>query len=178
MFPVRPAFAGLLEKLEIGAEAIARGAHADLQLASRPLSPETAAPARARWSRLRASWSASPTGRPLDAPGVDEVGRGRVWLGARRSRAGSSTSSAGCARRWCARRRSWEIDPNVDVSLVPYPPPKPLAEQIGELLGLPGARFLWPSDRSRPGCAPVERWLEIAAQREIQAVLPFSIEIR
>ena len=38
---LRPVLAGLLEKLEIGAESITRGAHADLQLASRPLSPES-----------------------------------------------------------------------------------------------------------------------------------------
>src|SRR5262249_7735144 len=38
---VRPVLAGLLSKLEIGAEVMTRGAHADLQLSSRPLTPES-----------------------------------------------------------------------------------------------------------------------------------------
>ena len=70
-----------------------------------------------------------------------------------------------------------KLDPNADVTLVPYPPPRPLAEQIAELLGMQARA----TAAERPLAAwlrPVERWLEIAAQREILAVLPFSIEIR
>src|SRR6185503_1455436 len=80
---VRPVLAGLLAKLEIGAEAITRGAHADLQLTSRPLSPAS----RERLRREVDSFYALfvkrvADGRKLDPPGVDEVGRGRVWTGA------------------------------------------------------------------------------------------------
>ena len=38
---LRPVIGGLLEKLEIGVESITRGAHADLQLSSKPLSPQS-----------------------------------------------------------------------------------------------------------------------------------------
>src|SRR6266404_1992490 len=70
-----------------------------------------------------------------------------------------------------------KLDPDADVALVPYPPPRPLAEQIGEMFGQLHAR----AEAQRPLAAwlrPLERWLEAAAaaDRSVLAMLPFSIE--
>ena len=43
VFALRPVLKGLLDKLDINVERMTRGAHADLLIASQPLSPETAA---------------------------------------------------------------------------------------------------------------------------------------
>lgn len=175
---VRPVLAGLLAKLEIGAEAITRGAHADLQLSSRALSPES----RARLRREVDSFYALfvkrvADGRPLDAPGVDAVGRGRVWTGAQAVERGLVDELGGLHEAVVRAKVQLKLDPNADVALVPYPPPRPLAAQIAEMFGQAHAR----AEASRPlakWLAPVERWLEVAVEREILALLPFSIEIR
>ncbi len=174
---VRPVLAGLLAKLEIGAETITRGAHADLQLSSRPLSPES----RARLRREVDSFYALfvkrvADGRPLDAPGVDAVGRGRVWTGAQAVERGLVDELGGLHEAVVRAKVQLKLDPNADVALVPYPPPRPLAAQIAELFGQAHAR----AAAERPLAAwlrPVERWLEVATEREILALLPFSIEI-
>jgi hypothetical protein len=59
---------------------------------------------------------------------------------------------------------------------VPYPPPRPLAEQIGEMFGALHARPQ-ASTRSRRWLRPLESWLALAADRQVLALLPFSVEI-
>jgi protease-4 len=173
---VRPVLAGLLAKLEIGAEAITRGAHADLQLASRPLTPGS----RERLRREVDSFyklfvKRVAEGRPLDEPGVDAVGRGRVWTGEQAAERGLVDELGGLHEAVTRAKVQLKLDPEADVALVPYPPPRPLVEQIGELVGLrpravaehPLAEWL----------RPVERWLAVATRREVLALLPFSVEI-
>jgi protease IV len=174
---VRPVLAGLLDKLEIGATAITRGAHADLQLASRPLSPGS----RERLRREVESFYALfvkrvADGRPLDEPGVDAVGRGRVWTGEQAASRGLVDELGGLHEAVARGKALLKLDPNADVALMPYPPPKPLAEQIGEMFGQlrihaaaegPLAEWL----------RPLERWTAVASGREVLAILPFSIEI-
>jgi ClpP class serine protease len=69
------------------------------------------------------------------------------------------------------------LDPDADVALVPYPPPRPLAEQIGELFGQIEARSAASGPLAR-WLRPVETWLAAASERSALALLPFSIDIR
>ena len=69
-----------------------------------------------------------------------------------------------------------DLDPEADVALVPYPPPRPLAEQIGELFGQIRAHAAAP-DPLAEWLRPVQTWLAAAAERGTLALLPFSVEI-
>jgi protease-4 len=175
---VRPVLAGLLAKLEIGAEAITRGAHADLQLSSRPLSPESRARLRRQVdSAYELFVRRVADGRPLDVAGVDAIGRGRVWTGAQAVERGLVDELGGLREAVVRAKAQAKIDPNADVALVPYPPPRSLAEQVGEMFGQLGARATAAGPLAE-WLRPVERWLAVAADREVLALLPFSIEIR
>ena len=117
-------------------------------------------------------------GRPLDEPGVDAVGRGRVWTGAQAAERGLVDELGGLHEAVVRAKVALKLDPNADVALVPYPPPRPLAEQIGELFGNVPMRSM-AAHPAADWLRPVERWLEVAARpREVLALLPFSIEIK
>jgi protease-4 len=177
VFVLRPVLGGLLSKLDIGVESITRGAHADLQLSSQPLSPESRARLRHEVDSIYELFvKRVADGRPLDAPGVDAVGRGRVWTGAQAAERGLVDELGGLHAAVARAKVQLKLDPNADVALVPYPPPRPLAEQIGELFGQ-----LHASAAAEPPLAqwlrPVESWLSLAADRSVLALLPFSVEI-
>ncbi len=175
---VRPVIAGLLEKLEIGSEVITRGAHADLQVASRPLSPESRERLRREVNSVYELFvKRVADGRPLDAPGVDAVGRGRVWTGAQAVEIGLVDELGGLHEAVTRAKVELKLDPNVDVELVPYPSPRPLAEQIGELFGQFGARRV-EADPLAELLAPARAWLAAAANRQVLALMPFSIDVR
>jgi protease IV len=178
VFVLRPVLGGLLSKLEIGVEAITRGAHADLQLSSRPLSPESRARLRREVDSIYELFvKRVADGRPLDAPGVDAVGRGRVWTGEQAAERGLVDELGGLHEAVVRAKTQLKIDPNADVALVPYPPPRPLAEQIGEMFGGLHAR----AEASHPLAAlvrPLESWAALAADRRVLALLPFSVEVR
>jgi protease-4 len=179
VFVLRPVIGGLLAKLEIGVEAITRGAHADLQLASRPLSPESRLRLRREvYSVYELFVKRVADGRRLDAPGVDAVGRGRVWTGAQAAERGLVDELGGLHAAVQRAKAKLQIDPNADVALVPYPPPRPLAQQIGEMFG---QLHIAAAPQPLAGwLRPLERWLTAAtgADRQILALLPYSIEIR
>jgi protease-4 len=178
VFVLRPVIAGLLAKLEIGVEAITRGAHADLQLASRPLSPESRARLRREvYSVYELFVKRVADGRPLDVPGVDAVARGRVWTGAQAAERGLVDQLGGLHTAVDAAKTRLKLDPNADVALVPYPPPRPLAEQIGEMFGQLRIQAQAPHPLAE-WLRPVESWLSAAADRQVLALLPFSVEIR
>jgi protease-4 len=73
-------------------------------------------------------------GRGLDVEQVDAVGQGRVWTGEQAREIGLVDELGGL--RTAARRAKLAagLDPDADVSLIPYPPPKALAEQLSEAL--------------------------------------------
>jgi len=178
VFVLRPVIGGLLEKLQIGVEAITRGAHADLQLASRPLTPESRARLRREvYSVYELFVKRVAAGRPLDVPGVDAVGRGRVWTGAQAVERGLVDELGGLRAAVAAAKVKLKLDPNADVALVPYPPPRPLAEQIGEMFGQLRISAQAPHPLAE-WLRPVETWLSAAADRQVLALLPFSVEIR
>src|SRR5215475_2899531 len=79
VFVMRP----LLDKLAIGHEAMTRGAHADLLLATRPLSDSGRERMRAEIDAIYDTFlERVSAGRGLSREQVHAVGRGRVWTGA------------------------------------------------------------------------------------------------
>ena len=116
-------------------------------------------------------------GRPLDVPGVDAVGRGRVWTGSQAAERGLVDELGGLHAAVQRAKEKLKLDPNADVALVPYPPPRPLAEQIGEMFGQ--LRIAAAPQPLAGWLRPLERWLSAAAtaDRQILALLPYSIEI-
>ncbi len=156
VFVLRPVVGGLLERLGIGVEPITRGAHADLLLSSRPLSPRTRARLRADVRGVYDLFVARVAeGRDLEPEAVDAVGRGRVFTGAQAREAGLVDSLGGLRASLRELKRAAGLDPEADVMLVAYPQPKPLVLQVRELLGLSVAR----AAREAVGLARLPEWL-------------------
>jgi protease-4 len=178
VFVLRPVIGGLLEKLDIGFESLTRGAHADLQLSSRPLS-------EASRERLRAEVASIydlfvervASGRALDREGVDAVGQGRVWTGAQAAERGLVDALGGLREASRRAKLELELDPEADVALVVYPPPKTLVEQFSEMLQ--GARAqLAPETPQMNLVRRLEPWLRAIAEGGPAALLPFAIDVR
>ena len=155
VFVLRPVLAGLFEKLGIGVAALTRGAHADLYLSSRTLSPESRERLRADVEGVYDLFvSRVAEGRKLEPEAVDEVGRGRVWTGEQAFERGLVDALGGLRVAAVEARKRLGLDPEADVALVPYPPPKPLALQIqealrGTLAGAPLAGLELPGSLAR-----------------------------
>ena len=137
VYSLRPTFAGLLDKLGIKVESLTRGEHADLLLSNEPLS-------KAAQERLQSTvleiydlfLDRVSTGRSLSIAEVDAVGQGRVWTGAQAFERGLVDELGGLHTAVRRAKRAQGIDEEADVALIPYPPPKPLVEQLGEIMNL------------------------------------------
>jgi len=100
-----------------------------------------------------------------------------VWTGAQAAERGLVDQLGGLHTAVDAAKTRLKLDPNADVALVPYPPPRPLAEQIGEMFGQLRIQAQAPHPLAE-WLRPVESWLSAAADRQVLALLPFSVEIR
>jgi protease IV len=136
VFVLRPVLGGLFEKLGVGVETMTRGARADLLLSSEPLSPAARAVLRRDVRHVYALFlERVAEGRGMDEEAVDAVAQGRVWTGAQALEVGLVDALGGLRTAVLEAKEVLGLDPDADVALVPYPPPKPLAEQIAEALG-------------------------------------------
>ena len=137
VFVLRPSVDGLLEKLGIGVESMTRGARADLLISSKPLSPQARAVLRDDVrSVYRLFVERVSKGRDLSPEQVDAVGRGRVWTGSQALDVGLVDALGGLRTAVIEAKQAAGLPADADVSLVPYPPPRPLAAQIAEAFGL------------------------------------------
>lgn len=137
VFVLRPILAGLLENLGIGVEAMTRGEHADLLLASRPLSARTRRRLRADVRVVYETFVGRvATGRELAPEAVDGIGQGRVWTGAQASEIGLVDVLGGLRTAVLEAKDAVGLDADADVVLVSYPLPKSLAEQISDAFGV------------------------------------------
>ncbi len=135
VFLIRPVLAGLFEKLEIGVEALTRGKHADLLVASRPLSPGTRARLRVEVESIYDLFvDRVAAGRNLERERVNEVGRGRVWTGEQAAARGLVDEIGGLRAAVAHARSALGLAPDADVELIPFPKPKSLLAQLTELL--------------------------------------------
>jgi protease-4 len=133
VFVLRPVLAGAFEKLGIGVESMTRGEHADLLLSTRPLSPGTRERVRADVEGVyRLFVERVAEGRSLEPEGVDAVGRGRVFTGEQAHERGLVDVLGGLRTAVVEAKRAAGIAEDADVALVPYPPPRPLLEQLTE----------------------------------------------
>ncbi len=135
VFVLRPVIGGLLDKLAIGHAAVTRGAHADLLLSTQPLTE----PTRARLenevqSVYRLFVDRVASGRSLEPDYVDEIGQGRVWTGAQANERKLVNTLGGLYAAVDLAKEQAGLSRDADVSLLPYPPPEPLAEQIRKLV--------------------------------------------
>jgi protease-4 len=177
VFVLRPVLGGLLEKLEIGFESLTRGDHADLQLVSRPLSPGTRERLRSEVASIYELFlERVADGRSLDRDRVDAVGRGRVWTGAQAAEVGLVDELGGLRAAVLRGKREIGLDPDADVALVAYPPPKSLLEQIDDALRGAAVR-LAPASPAADVARRLEPWLHAAASGAPATLLPFALEI-
>jgi protease-4 len=134
VFVLRPVIGGLLDKLGIGHVAVTRGSHADLLLSTQPLSPGT----RERLeTEIRSVYDLFvdrvSSGRSLEPAYVNEVGQGRVWTGAQANERKLVNTLGGLHVAVDRAKEQAGLAKEADVSLLPYPPPEPLTEQLRKL---------------------------------------------
>jgi protease-4 len=136
VFVLRPVLAGLFENLGIGVEVMTRGEHADLLLASRPLSARTRRRLRADVRGVYETFVGRVAeGRGLTPEAVDGIGQGRVWTGAQASEIGLVDVLGGLRTAVLEAKGAVGLDADADVELVSYPLPRSLAEQISDAFG-------------------------------------------
>jgi protease-4 len=175
---VRPVLGKLLDELDVGVATLTRGARADLALASQPLSPASRA-----WLEREVDAAYElfvkrvSDGRPLDPPGVDLVGRGRVFTGAEAAERGLVDALGGLRTAVDVAKERLGLAADTDVALVPYPAPRPLAEQLAAALS--GAHVqAWGVPPWAAAVRHLEPWVDAAGARRPVALLPFWAEIR
>ena len=180
VFVLRPVLGQALGKLGIGVETLTRGAYADLQLASQPLSPSSRERLRAEVKSVYDLFvERVAAGRPLDAEGVDAVARGRVWTGAQAAERGLVDELGGLRTAVSRALVLTGHDADADVTLMPFPRPRSVPEQLAEALGLAVRSAAQAPLAPLPEwTARLEPWLRAARGREISALLPFPIAVR
>jgi protease IV len=177
VFVLRPVLKGLFDKLDVGVAALTRGQHADLQLSSQPLTPASRERLRAEVQSVYDLFVARVAkGRSLERDRVDEIGQGRVWTGAQALDVGLVDRLGGLRAAVLEAKKRAGIAPDADVELVPYPPPRSLVEQLGDLLRGTGVGAT-PEPALRLA-RRFEPWLAALADGSPSALLPFTVEIR
>lgn len=159
VYSLRPTLGGLFDKLGIEVESLTRGKHADLLLSTQPISE--AAQDRLRQTVLEIYdlfLDRVSTGRSLPTSEVDAVGQGRVWTGAQAMERGLVDELGGLHTAVQFAKRLQGLDEAADVALIPYPQPKPLLQQLSEIMDLRMAAFARAS-------VPLPRFLETLRTR-------------
>jgi protease-4 len=173
VFVIRPMIAGALDKLGIGFASITRGQHADLLLSTQPLSEGARERMREEVRGIYQQFVARVAeGRGLDEKRVNEVGRGRVWTGAAAKEAGLVDTLGGLREAVAEAKGLVGLPADADVVLVPFPPPKPLVEQLRE--AFQGAVSLR-ADALAQGLLPPGARAVVDVLRELPAGAPLLI---
>ena len=132
---VRPVLRGLLDKLGIGVESMTRGAHADLLIGSRPLSPGSREWLRTEVESVYDLFVARvAAGRRLSPERVNEIGRGRVYTGAEAVKLGLIDGLGGLREAVLRAKAVVGIEPEDDVALVPFPAQRSLSDQLSDAM--------------------------------------------
>jgi protease-4 len=178
VFALRPVLKGLLEKLEINVESMTRGAHADLLITSKPLSPETAAIMDREVEAIyRLFVERVAAGRKLDLRKVDRVAQGRVWTGEQALERGLIDELGGLSEAVLRAKQALGLDADADVALVPYPEADSLTEQLTDTFRRISLELV--PDSPLTGLAErVQTWFEAAPAGAPVLVPPFVLDIR
>jgi protease-4 len=106
---------------------------------------------------------------------VDAIGRGRVWTGQQALELGLVDAVGGLRVAAMRAKQQLGLDPTADVALAPYPPRRPLLEELRETLRGVGAQAWaspWPEELRR-----LASWLETVPVRSPALIPPLLIEI-
>ncbi len=178
VFALRPILGGLLDKLDIHVERMTRGAHADLMLASQPLSPETAALLNREIEQIYLLFiERVAAGRNLDVQQVDGVAQGRVWTGEQAMEHGLIDELGGLSDAVRRAKQALGLDVDADVALVPYPEVDSIAEQLTDALRRISLRAI-PQTPITGLAERVQTWFEEAPVESPALIPPFAFEIR
>ncbi len=175
VFAIRPVLGGLLTKLGIGTDSIVKAKHAGVLLSSKGLTEEGRERFRAD---IRATYNQFigrvAQGRKMSLEAVNEVGQGRVWTGEQALEIGLVDALGGLREAALQGKELLGLEPDADVALLPYPQPKPLAEQLGEVLGGSqlGAQIWMPSSLRK-----LESILSLVPEGAPVALPPYWVEI-
>ena len=144
VFVLRPSFAGLYEKLDIHAEVIARGAYATLAGNTRPFTEAERVRTRAFVQAIYDDFvHRVATGRDMEHERVDELGRGRVWLGSDALDRGLVDELGGLHTAVERAKLLAGIDPEVDAQRHIFPGPRSIGEQVRDLMRGQLPALLW-----------------------------------
>jgi protease-4 len=178
VFLLRPSFAELYEKLDIGVEVIARGKHAGVAGSDLPLSPEqrarTATYVQATYRDFLRRIS---EGRGTDVDELDRLGRGYVWLGAAALENGLVDRLGGLHEAVELAKERAGIPADADPARTVFPGPRSLGDQLQELfrsdLSANLRRSLLPFDLPEP-----LTWAWLARDTELAYLPTHWVEIR
>ena len=175
---LRPVLRGLFEKLDIGIVTLSRGRHADIASSANPLSEGSRERlATEVWSIYDLFVERVAKGRGLTLERVHELGRGRVWTGEQAHASGLIDELGGLRAATRRAKQAAGLDPDADVALIPYPKPKPLAEQISEAMSVAVASAA-PSLPLPRLAEQVVEWLESIPEGAPALLPPFAFDIR
>ncbi len=178
VFLIRPALAGVYEKLSIGVEGLTRGARSDLLLSSSPLSPESRERLRHGTRSLYDRFVGRVAdGRDLSPAQVDAVGRGRVWTGSQALEIGLVDELGGLRSAVAWLRGELGVAEDADLELVPFPEPQSLAEQLADLSLVLASAIALPTPWDELA-RRWEPWLAVAASGGPALLPPFPLDIR
>jgi protease IV len=135
VFMLRPAFAGVYDKLEIGHELIGRGSLIGVSASDQPLTPES----RARLDQFTQAAYAEflsriNEGRGMPTAQIDKLGRGRVWLGSDALASNLVDELGGLAGAVARARKEAKLESAPDPVRVILPAPPGLFEQLRGLV--------------------------------------------
>ncbi len=178
VFALRPVFKGLLEKLDINVETFARGEHAEIRVASQPLSPETAAILDREIEAIyRLFLERVADGRKLDLQQVDGIAQGRVWTGEQAFERGLIDELGGLSQAVARAKQALGLHADADVALIPYPEPGSLADQLTDTLRRVSLEAI-PASSLRGLAERMQTWFEAAPLEAPALVPPFAFDIR
>jgi protease-4 len=135
VFAVRPSIQGVLERFDVHPYTLDRGPNAEINLMSPELSPDTRDWLQADVdSTYQRFLSRVAEGRGRSVAEIDAIAEGRVWTGEQAVTRGLVDALGGLRTAVAKAKEKVGIAADADVSLAIYPPPRPLAEQIREVL--------------------------------------------
>ncbi|RIL07690.1 MAG: signal peptide peptidase SppA [Proteobacteria bacterium] len=179
VFAVRPALGGLFERFDVHTSTLGRGPHAEINLMSPELSPDTR-----DWLQsdvedtYRRFLARVAEGRGRSVEEVAAVAEGAVWTGEQAVTRGLVDAIGGLRSAVAKAKDRAGIAQGADVALTVYPPPKPLAEELRDALRVSVAHELGAALPWSPALARVRGWLEAVATGGPIALPPLWIEIR
>ena len=178
VYAVRPALGGLLDRIDIGSDALLRGPHAEILLATPELSEDTRgwlqAEVEVTYRRFR---DRVADGRELKRTEVDAVAEGRVFTGeqALERRLVDSLGGLRAAVSWAKQRVG--LDPDADVALEIYPRPRSWREQLRTAFHQRVARTVRQALPWGEAAAGVATWVDALGAGGPVLVPPFWIEV-